>query len=312
MPIYPIGRCIKESRTRMHFSQEEVCDGICSISTYSKIENGIQNPTRKTLEAIIGRLGMSLAGYNISVTDVEFQRGNIEQRILHSIIKGSFNIKPLLDEYMVCSYAMDNLERQYYLFAEAQYEKHYLKKEQDYFSILTTILRMTIPDFDVKNLGSIKLLALIEFFIIKEIALTCFDDGRRNEAIEIMYFLKQYCESCGMEEEEKRRRYPAVLLDLALFFSNLGNYKTAYELADEGMRCYLQYDDCLTQMQQLLYIKGISCSENGDLPTGKKLLMQAFAVYLLMGKGNAVKHLIKKANLDYGYGFRINDGSVMC
>lgn len=44
METYRIGEIIREQRNRRNISQEELCFGICSVTTLSRIENGNQKP----------------------------------------------------------------------------------------------------------------------------------------------------------------------------------------------------------------------------------------------------------------------------
>ncbi|WP_075717340.1 helix-turn-helix domain-containing protein [Roseburia sp. 499] len=55
--VYEIGSFIHDLRVERGYSQEELCYGICSTGNLSKIENGIRMPNRKTIEALMQRLG---------------------------------------------------------------------------------------------------------------------------------------------------------------------------------------------------------------------------------------------------------------
>ncbi len=57
MSHIPFGKLVREIRNRKNISQEELCDGICSVSNLSRIENGLQIPNTITAELIVQRLG---------------------------------------------------------------------------------------------------------------------------------------------------------------------------------------------------------------------------------------------------------------
>ena len=59
METYRIGEIIREQRNRRNISQEELCFGICAVTTLSRIENGNQKPSLKVEEALLERLGHS-------------------------------------------------------------------------------------------------------------------------------------------------------------------------------------------------------------------------------------------------------------
>ena len=59
MPIFQFGFMIKHRREELGYTQEDLADGICSVPTLSRIENGERMPTREHFEMLIQRLGYS-------------------------------------------------------------------------------------------------------------------------------------------------------------------------------------------------------------------------------------------------------------
>ena len=59
MAYYTVGELIRDARERQKYSQEELSYGICTTSTLSRIENGLQVPGRKILEGLMQRLGLT-------------------------------------------------------------------------------------------------------------------------------------------------------------------------------------------------------------------------------------------------------------
>lgn len=57
MQKYMMGDFIREMRIESGYSQEELCEGICSTGNLSKIENNIRRPEFNKLEALLQRLG---------------------------------------------------------------------------------------------------------------------------------------------------------------------------------------------------------------------------------------------------------------
>ncbi len=58
MYYYSCGQLIKKLRKNGGLTQEELADGICSVSTISRIENDRQVPHLKKMEALLQRLGI--------------------------------------------------------------------------------------------------------------------------------------------------------------------------------------------------------------------------------------------------------------
>ena len=56
MSIYKIGYIIKQRREELHYTQEELAEGICSVTTLSRIENGERLPSKDNFEMLFQRL----------------------------------------------------------------------------------------------------------------------------------------------------------------------------------------------------------------------------------------------------------------
>lgn len=59
MSCYMIGDWIRTMRRYRGMTQKQLCDGICSIGTLSRIERGQQTPHGHTAEMLLSRLGLS-------------------------------------------------------------------------------------------------------------------------------------------------------------------------------------------------------------------------------------------------------------
>ena len=116
MPQYSVGQAIRGFRERKGIIQSVLCEGICSVATLSKIENGQQNPSATVMEALLERLGQPIGLYNVPVTEVRYKRAILEQKIIDIVAELGSNIESLLDEYANFSEPMDKFEKQFYLY----------------------------------------------------------------------------------------------------------------------------------------------------------------------------------------------------
>ena len=71
-----VGEYIKSHREKQGITQEELCAGICSKSTLSRLERGKQTPGRDKLYALLHRLGLPEDRVFVVVSehDVEIQK----------------------------------------------------------------------------------------------------------------------------------------------------------------------------------------------------------------------------------------------
>ena len=59
MSIFLLGPLIKQKREELGLTQEDLADGICSVPTLSRIENGERLPDKQHSEMLLQRLGYS-------------------------------------------------------------------------------------------------------------------------------------------------------------------------------------------------------------------------------------------------------------
>ena len=73
MAFYMFGDYIREQRERMGVTQEDLCEGICSPGTLSKIENGRQGVRLNQYIALMERLGLPVQPMGVQVTEEEMR-----------------------------------------------------------------------------------------------------------------------------------------------------------------------------------------------------------------------------------------------
>lgn len=59
MPIYRCGYIIRQRSEELGYTQEDLAEGICSVPTLSRIENGERLPAKDHFKMLRHRLGFS-------------------------------------------------------------------------------------------------------------------------------------------------------------------------------------------------------------------------------------------------------------
>ena len=149
MPSYDIGNIIKERREALNIFQKDLCLGLCSVATLSKIEDNSQFSSMALINAILDRLGLPVDLCSFVVSETEFARHKLEVEICS---KPAQSISALLLEYKNVSPVMTSLEEQFYLYALSLNNYSYVPKSTTWENLLLS-LRKTVPDFnaDVKH-----------------------------------------------------------------------------------------------------------------------------------------------------------------
>lgn len=60
MNEFKLGTYIKKRREELKMSQEELCEGLCAVSSLSRIENNQQDPSRNLTKNLLERLGLPM------------------------------------------------------------------------------------------------------------------------------------------------------------------------------------------------------------------------------------------------------------
>ena len=74
-----IGEAIRKKRIELKLTQEELADDICSVGYLSKIENGMREPSNRTVRMLLERLG--------ATQELGFKSGNQVEDFRHNVIR---------------------------------------------------------------------------------------------------------------------------------------------------------------------------------------------------------------------------------
>jgi transcriptional regulator with XRE-family HTH domain len=165
--ILTIGSLIHELRLEQKLSQQMLCQGLCSKSKLSKIENGTLQPEIILAQTLLQRLGISDQVFTFYGDSHE----TALQEYLLRIIKTRRTQIPLRLDYLnqmdlLCT-SNDSLYQQFILFEQALCQTDATAK----IIYLQKALALTMPDFDFKYLPSYRL-SWMELSILNHICST--------------------------------------------------------------------------------------------------------------------------------------------
>ncbi len=298
METYRIGEIIKEERIRKRISQEELCFGICSVSTLSRIENGTQNPSFKVKEAILERLGHNTDNLVIYAEDSEIKKHRLENEILARMVHWQ-EIDSLLDEYkqLIANRGTEEqLEVQFYKMAEAiqafyrqMWEWKRVRKQ------LTEALRITLPGYEIEQIDDIKLLSGAELQILNNIALTYAKETENDKAIRILEFLVRYLEKGKLNVESPGKYYPVLLCNLVKLYEAENRYREVKICSKKGM------DYCISQSRlnsfaEHLFYYGKACHKLGESEEAEVYYKRSISLFESIGRNDAAKEVRSRLN----------------
>ena len=281
MAKYAIGTILYEARIRRRIPQKELCNGICTAVTLSRIENGTQTPRRTLCEALMQRRVLPTPASFLVVSHEELEQSNLEQQIRAKLSREEYDYEELLTQYEYCSQEMDPMEEQFELYASARLQYHRTGNWKYAREELLEALGLTMPELDLRLLHETRFLTTMELVILRDIALGDYGQGKKEEAKSILLCLKNYLEHKEVDLEEKAKLYPEILCYLGGWVGAEGRNEFAYELCENGIRFCIAYDR-LTFFPRLLFHKGSSLARMGRREEAMPCFRQACAIFEAM------------------------------
>ncbi len=298
MGVYQIGEVIKRTRESLGITQMDLCDGICSVETLSKIENGKRKPNRANFQALMERLGKSGERYLPFVHSEEV-----------SVIKEVMNVSTLISRYRYQELdnilnnierkldLTDNINRQFILKTRAVTD--YFLKRID----IATKRKQLIEAFlcTVKGYKNGELPKGIysrhEIIIFCNIASSYAQEGNYDTAIRMLRQVEHYFNTTNINIEERAISETLLLSNLGQTLGIKGDTKEAIKITKRAIEICLK-EGVSNILDSLLYNFAFGKEIlREDVKACKELLLQAYfiaelndAKYML----NHIKNHIRK------------------
>lgn len=238
-----LGEYIRQKRIEQGLTQEQVCDGICSTMTLSRLENGRQNPSRNVINALLQRLGTSQDGDFALLSKNEIEIAAIQKEITSCYVHGDVQTGlKKLQELEEIAEKGDRITEQFILrtrvlLGKADRTPYSFDKK---LSMLMEAIYLTVPKFDLEEIGN-HLYSFDEVKIINQIAGAYSENGQNKKATDIYYQLLKYIRKHFRDALESNGMLPMVTYNYARELDICRRYEDALEIAEEGSRVCVKY-----------------------------------------------------------------------
>ena len=164
--VITIGKLICELRIQQKVSQQVLCQGLCSKSKLSKIENGSLNPDVILAETLLQRLGLSEREFVFWGNAKEAKFHELKFKLIRSAYLNESMEMAYINELKQLISEKDILYKQFMLYEEANLIDNNPQKR---LSLLTESLNCTLNNFDIYKITEYRL-SWIELTILNNIA----------------------------------------------------------------------------------------------------------------------------------------------
>lgn len=301
MGIYRIGDVIRSTRESLGITQEELCEGICTVETLSRLENGKRAPNRSTFEALMERMGKSGEKYCPFIRTDELELQEKRRKLEYLFATHSYaEADKLLTKIESDIDLKDRVNEQFIVRSRAIIDFKLGKIDnQERIEILESAIRLTIPQYGKRSL-EYGLYNRYEIIILCNIAIAYAVENNINQTNEILEQLKAYYDNVRVNIEEKAISGILVMSNLAQCLGVCGEYQKSIDVCDEAIALCLKVQRGIS-LNNLLYIKALSL-EKIDFEKNKKtcrnILLQAFFISKQFNNMYMTQH-IKKHLTEY-------------
>lgn len=301
MAVFQLGPIIKNRRIELGLSQEDLADGICSVPTLSRIENGERMPTKNHFEMLMQRLGYSAISLDCYTDKQDFKIHELKFQIRQAYVIKDFRIaERLLNEYKEIMEDDSNIDLQFFQLYHTllNLDQYSAGEEQPLFE---SALRLTCPSYGANHIPHV--LSYEEIILLNNIAICYGKVEKHHEAISILRTLKTYYDTHIINSEEALRTQPMILYNLSKALGMAGYFDECLEVCEESIHLAKRTSRCGCLGEVLYNCAWILVRRNqeGDYIVAANYAEQARNFFRIMGNtayANAVEDFIRMNNLD--------------
>mgnify|MGYP003237583932 FL=1 len=287
-----VGQYLSTERKKVNFTQEKISDGICSVESYSRIENG-RKPTRNNYKALTEKIGTENR-YYIELVNT----GNIDALLLRREISYELfmekneRLPELLEELKTVLGEKEVAKnRQYLEFFQVSIEENTGRKTWNQCcDMFRNILSYTMNE---KEIGKKRhVYTMLEINLIDHISVCMAKDGKSEEA---MHLIKAFLDDMDFMKTEKYYETFLAKLNYARWKSDRGNFDEAECIYREGIEQRIRrnktelLDEYIGEYAYNKYLKN-NINEKQDV---KRYLLYALVLSRMYGTQRVYKTILQ-------------------
>lgn len=287
-----VGQYLSTERKKVNYTQEKISDGICSVESYSRIENG-RKPTRNNYKALTEKIGTENR-YYIELVNT----GNIDALLLRREISYELfmekneRLPELLEELKTVLGEKEVAKnRQYLEFVQVSIEENTGRKTWNQCcDMFRNILSYTMNE---KEIGKKRhVYTMLEINLIDHISVCMAKDGKSEEA---MHLIKAFLDDMDFMKTEKYYETFLAKLNYARWRSDRGNFDEAECIYREGIEQRIRrnktelLDEYIGEYAYNKYLKN-NINEKQDV---KRYLLYALVLSRMYGTQRVYKTILQ-------------------
>lgn len=233
MANYRMGDVIRLSRMARNMTQEELSEGICSVETLSRIENGRTKIKREIYQQLMEKMNLSTEKNYAVCLSADMELIQEKEYFEDAMAKHDFEAA---DVYMsrIKLLAGDNLSTQQYVKRESRFLDYYMKRisKEELVQELEQLAQETIPEYK-KYIDSevVYPFRQQEIILLKRLAVAY---GQANEAEKSIAICEMLLRSLRQEYMAEWEEEEIIIMgNLSKYYGAVGEIHKSMELCYE-------------------------------------------------------------------------------
>ena len=293
-----LGTILSFYRKKYNFLQTQLCEGICSLATLSRIEKGKNEIDSLTSESLLGRIGKEVTRFEIILNDEDYELWQMREEIKKFLEDGeNEKAKALLEIYKKQTLENNPVHEQFYLFYDAKIKRQNNGSKEEICKILLQALNITKPEFTLEkvkeNIFNPTEIELILLLIDLE-----YDEWKTSEIERALVEMYQYVEKI-YSGRKKEKYITKIMMSLLEQEYRLLDDKKIITYADEAINLLSQGRE-IKSIAEIHFIKAkameryYSKKENWEHKKCecKKECYMAYSVFDVMNQNDKVNEII--------------------
>lgn len=276
MSVQHAGAIIREARLKAGLSQEKLSEGICSVLSLSRIENGTAGVSPSTFQALMAHAGVPCEAYPIFASRDDFDCFYTLKRARFYL--DCWQLKEAYEE-------LDKIEKKNFAKNKYYYQEWLLLHSKlqlrsgcgnhsDIFQTLLDAIHISRPDIDLSDFREL-LLSLNELELLIYISHEMLYSDTKSYCLDICIQISSYLENSPLSFLEKERLLAENAIVYSKYLLASKDYPAAFTLTDTFRKKTIQNADD-SSLHELTFLTGLSLYHIGKCSEALVLFKTAY------------------------------------
>lgn len=267
MSVRNAGKTIREARIKAGLTQEQLSEGVCSVLSLSRIENGSAGVSPVTFQALMTHAGAPCEVYPIFASRTDFDCFYTLNRARFYL--GSWQLSQAYEELNKLeewNFADNKLYYQEYLYLNGQIQvRSGCADHHALYDLFSSALHITRPEIDYSDFHHL-LLSIVEIELLIGVAQELLYLGKSDLCYNICSQIASYLANAEIDYLKKDYLYAEYAIVYTKYLLEMKDYKKALAIADRHRHKMVQNSED-SPLLELTFLTSLGYYHTGETET---------------------------------------------